>query len=118
MSGGQADTAAAELRVALAVLDDLADLVAEGETVFAASADRRARVRQLWIVVGSRLKNYCEVMDIPRATGPFGLAIGFRHILTYGRPDRVDDTIVWLTSLHDLAALRGAVSETLDAVGA
>jgi uncharacterized protein with HEPN domain len=110
-------TARAELQGALQTLDDLAALVAEDERAFASSADRRARVRYLWIVVGSRLKNYCQVMDIPRAAGPFVQAIGLRRTLAYARPDRVDDIIVWRTSVHDLPALREAVRETMDALG-
>lgn len=72
-------------------LDDLADLVAEDERAYASNVDRRARARCLWIVVGSRLKNYWQVMAIPRAAGPFGQAIGLRHTLAYARPDQVDD---------------------------
>ncbi|MHB8294466.1 MAG: ribonuclease HepT family protein [Acidimicrobiales bacterium] len=117
MSDGRAATARSELQGALAALDDLAALVAEGEHAYATSVDRRARVRYLWIVVGSRLKNYCQVMAIPRAAGSFGQAIGLRHTLAYARPDRVDDSIVWRTSVHDLPALRDDVSETVDALG-
>ena len=117
MSDRRLATASAELQGALEALDNLAALVAEGEPAYASSADRRARVRYLWIVVGSRLKNYCQVMAIPRAAGPFGQAIGLRHTLAYARPDRVDDIIVWRTSLHDLPALREAVRETVGALG-
>ena len=110
-------TARAQLQGALQALDDLAALVAEDERAYASSVDRRARVRYLWIVVGSRLKNYCQVMAIPRAAGPFAQAIGLRHTLAYARPDQVDDIIVWRTSVHDLPALREAVRETVDALG-
>ena len=110
-------TARAELQGALAALDELAALVREDEGAYASSGDRRARVRYLWIVVGSRLKNYCQVMAIPRAAGPFAQAIGLRHTLAYTRPDRVDDAVVWRTSVLDLPALREAVSETVGALG-
>lgn len=116
MSDRRLATARAELQGTLQALDDLAAL-AEDERAYASSADRRARVLYLWIVVGSRLKNYCQVMAIPRATGSFGQAIGLRHTLAYARPDRVDDTIVWRTSVYDLPILREAVRETMDALG-
>jgi hypothetical protein len=59
-------------------------------------------VRYLWIVIGSRLKNYCQLMGIARAIGDLGQAIGFRHTLAYVRPAHVDDEIVWRTSRDDL----------------
>ena len=117
MSDRRLATARAQLQGALQALDDLAALVAEDERAYASSVDRRARVRYLWIVVGSRLKNYCQVMAIPRAAGTFGQAIGLRHTLAYARPDQADDIIVWRTSVHDLPALREAVHETVDALG-
>jgi hypothetical protein len=69
-------------------------------------------VRYLWIVIGSRLKNYCQLMGIARAIGDLGQAIGFRHTLAYVRPARVDDEIVWRTSRDDLEPLRAAVRQT------
>ena len=80
----------------------------EDESAYESSAHRRARVHYLWIVVGSRLKNYCKVMAISRAAGSFGQAIGLRHILASTGPGQVDDGIVWRTSVNELPALREA----------
>ena len=89
-------------------LDELGALVTEDESAYESSAHRRARVHYLWIVVGSRLKNYCKVMAISRAAGSFGQAIGLRHILASTGPGQVDDGIVWRTSVNELPALREA----------
>lgn len=117
MSPDRRATARTELAAVLEVLGELAGLAAEGASVYRSSEDRRARVRYLWIVAGGRLKNYCQVMGIPRASGQFGQAIGLRQTLAYARPDRVDDEVVWRTSIHDLPALRETVQETVDALG-
>jgi hypothetical protein len=110
-------SARAELLGVLETLDEIAVLVAEGEQAYEESVDRRQRVRYLWIVAGSRLKNYCQLMGIARAIGDLGQAIGFRHTLAYMRPARVDDQIVWRTSTDDLGRLREAVLETERALG-
>ncbi len=116
MNDSQLASARAELAGALEALDELATVVAEGAEAFRASADRRQRARYLWIVVGSRLKNYCQLVGIARATGVLGQAIGFRHTLAYLPPSRVDDDIVWRTSTNDLHRLSEAVRETLHAL--
>jgi hypothetical protein len=97
VNNSQLASARAELAGALEALDELATIVAEGVEAFRASADRRQRARYLWIVVGSRLKNYCQLVDIPRAAGELGQAIAFRHTLAYSVPSRVSDDIVWRT---------------------
>jgi hypothetical protein len=116
VNNSQLASARAELAGALEALEELATVVAEGVDAFRASADRRQRARYLWIVVGSRLKNYCQLMGIARATGVLGQAIGFRHTLAYLPPSRVDDDIVWRTSTDDRGRLAEAVRETLRAL--
>lgn len=114
--GAQAG-ARTELQAALHVMGELSSVVLEGPVVYRASSDRRQRVRYLWIVVGGRLKNYCEMMGIARAGGDLAGAIGFRHVLAYGMPDSIDDEIVWSTSIEDLPRLITVVRETLNALG-
>ena len=105
-----------ELHGATEVLDAIAALVAEGQRAFDASADRRAHLSYLWIVVGSRLKNHCAVLDIPRATGEFAKAIALRQKLAYARPSKRDDELVWTTSLQDAPRLARDVAETAAAM--
>ncbi len=81
--------ARAELLAAAEALTDIADLVAEGRERYEASADCRAHLRYLWIVVGSRLKNHGAVLHIPRATGEFAQAIALRDKLAYTAPGRM-----------------------------
>jgi hypothetical protein len=106
-----------ELIGALEALGEVGELVADGEKAFWESTDRRQRVRYLWIVVGSRLKNYCQLVDIPRAAGELGQAIAFRHTLAYSVPSRVSDDIVWRTSVDDLERLQETIRETENALG-
>lgn len=117
MSNGQTASARAELLGALEALGDLEQLVSAGEQSFRESLDRRQRARYLWIVAGSRLKNYCQLVDIPRAAGEMGQAIGFRHTLAYSSPSRVSDDIVWRTSVTDLPRLMAVIRETARALG-
>lgn len=72
-----------ELHGALEALRAIGELVADGHESFEAEADHRAHLCYLWIVVGSRLKNHCAVLDISRATGEFAKAIAFRQKLAY-----------------------------------
>ena len=106
-----------ELLAALEALGEVGELVADGEEAFWESTDRRHRARYLWIVVGSRLKNYCQLVDIPRATGEMGQAIAFRHTLAYSVPSRISDDIVWRTSVDDLGRLQEVIRETGQALG-
>ncbi len=91
--------------------------MAEGKEPFRSGADRRQRLRYLWIVAGSRFKNYCQVIGVSRAVGELGQAIGFRHVLAYTSVSEVDDAIVWRTSVKDLQRLREAVIATERALG-
>jgi hypothetical protein len=117
VSDGQPARARAELVGALEALGELEQLVLAGEAAFRESLDRRQRVRYLWIVAGSRLKNYCQLIDIPRAAGEMGQAIGFRHTLAYSAPSRVSDDVVWRTSVGDLPRLTEVIRETANALG-
>ena len=117
MSSEHIATARAELLGATEALDELSELVADGEQAFRDNIDRRQRARYLWIVAGSRLKNYCQLVDIPRAAGEMGEAIGFRHTLAYSAPSRVSDDIVWRTSVEDRPRLQNDVRETEQALG-
>ena len=109
--------AADELHGASEALDAIGALVAEGREPFEASADRRAHLCYLWVVVGSRLKNHCAVLDIPRATGEFAKAIAFRQKLAYQRPSKRDDDLLWTASVSDAPRLARDISDTLTAMG-
>jgi hypothetical protein len=108
--------AADELHATLEALDAIHDLIAEGRSAFDEDPDRRGHLSYLWIVVGSRLKNHCAVLDIPRATGRFAEAIAFRQKLAYTRPSKREDDFVWLSSVRDAPTLADEVRETLGAL--
>lgn len=108
--------AADELHGASDALASIGSLVSEGRERFEASADRRAHLCYLWIIVGSRLKNHCAVLDIPRATGEFAMAIAFRQKLAYERPSKRDDALVWTASVEDAPKLARDITDTLAAI--
>lgn len=106
-----------ELAGALEALDGIGVIAAGGQDGFNASLDRRRHAAYLWIVAGSRLKNYCDVMGISRATGELAQAISFRHLLAYRRPSFVDFGVVWRSSVEDAPSLHRVIEEisaTLD----
>jgi hypothetical protein len=116
VSDGAAAAARSELDAVAGALEQLVTVVAEGERAYRLSTDRRGRVRYLWIIVGSRLKNYYQVIGPIDAVGEFAHAIGLRHVLAYRRPDEIDDDIVWSTSVEDLPRLKHAVDEAVTAL--
>lgn len=109
--------AADELHGALEGLEGIAALVEQGRAAFDANPDLQAHLSYLWIVVGSRLKNHCAVLDIPRATGEFAKVIAFRQKLAYERPSKRDDVLVWAASVEDAPRLSRDIADTLAAMG-
>ena len=116
MTPEQRERARTELLVAADVLNRLSVLVAQGRELYDAEADRRAHVRYLWIVVGSRLKNYSAVLSAPRASGTLAHAVGLRQKLAYTAPQRIDDDLVWRTSEDEVLDLSAAISATVEAL--
>lgn len=103
-------------REELAAADSAAAVLAgvhDGDWDDAAHAQR---VRYLWIVIGSRLKNHAAALRVARSTGEFGQAIAFRHKLAYSAPDDIDDAIVREACRRDLPVLRQAIAEALAAL--
>jgi hypothetical protein len=95
-----------ELLGALEALGEVAELVADGERAFWESTDRRQRIRYLWIVVGSRLKNYCQLVDIPRAAGELGIPPSALARLT-----RVLDSLTRSEHLFQLVDCQSSVGQ-------
>lgn len=114
--GPREQQAREELDAALEALDEISSAVGAGQSGSQVGVDRIRQLAYLWIVVGSRLKNYCEVLGIPRASGEFADAIDFRHVLAYRRPSRLSVEVVWRTSVEDAPSLRRAIDEARDAL--
>lgn len=66
--------------------------------------------------MGSRLKNHCVVLDLPRATGEFAKAIAFRQKLAYERPSKRYNELVWAASVEDAPGLARDITDTLVAM--
>ena len=116
MTPAQRERARTELLVAGNVLNDLSTLVSQGRELYDTEADRRAHVRNLWIVVGSRLKNSSAVLAAPRASGRLAHAIGLRQKLAYTAPQRINDDLVWRTSEDEAPELTAEISATVEAL--
>lgn len=72
-----------ELLVAQSTLEEIRRIIAAAGW---ADVHVRGHIRYLWVVVGSRLKNYCDQLEVSRAEGPFAHAIAMRHVLAYKDP--------------------------------
>lgn len=106
-----------ELAVAAKTLDALTALVGATEKAEpAVSTHRAGHLRYPWVVIGSRLKNYCEQRHITRAGGEFGNAIGLRHKLAYSDPDEIDDRVVEAAARDDAPRRRTEIAAALDAL--
>jgi hypothetical protein len=86
-----------ELDAGLAALSEIEAFDVAEETAFFENIDRQRHMIYLWIVVGSRLKNYCSLRGIGRASGHLGRAIALRDKLAYSDPAHVAPSIVWTT---------------------
>lgn len=116
MNASRRRAARAELEAAVDALTRIGALVVEGHERYKAEEDRRAHLRYLWIVVGSRLKNHAEALRVPRSAGAFAHAIAFRHVLAYRAPSQVDDELVWTTSVEDAPVLAEEIAATITAL--
>ncbi|MEX1165110.1 MAG: hypothetical protein WEB03_16180 [Nitriliruptor sp.] len=105
MTPQQRRQARIELWAAEDALARISELTGEGRERYDLEADRRAHLRYLWIVAGSRLKNHSTVLGITRAAGGFAPAIALRNKLAYTAPGRIDDGQVWVTSVEDAPVL-------------
>lgn len=101
----------------LAAADQAAAILADVHDGDWGDAAHAQRVRYLWIVIGSRLKNHAAVLHVARSTGEFGQAIAFRHKLAYSAPRDIDDSIVQQACHRDLPGLRREIAEALAALG-
>lgn len=110
MTASEREAARSELAAAENALAAVVGLLTPEEQAHD-SAHVRAHARYLWIVVGSRLKNYCAIVGIDRARGTLGAAIAMRHKLAYSDPDQIDDRTVRRATLVDAAVLAAAIED-------
>jgi hypothetical protein len=107
---------AAELEAALASLERIAERVEEGRALFHRSDDRQLTMVFLWTNVGSQLKQFCRLLDIPAGTEPFAGPIRMRDKLVYGSVQSIDPVVIWDTCVVNGPELHELVSDLLAAL--
>jgi hypothetical protein len=118
MTPRQRRRARAELATAAAVLDRLAAFVDRDDDGDRSDPDRNGHLRYLWIVVGSRLKNYGVVVRAPRASGRLAGAVALRNKLAYAEPESVNDRRLWGTTVEHARPLATEISDLMAALEA
>ncbi|MGQ0717358.1 MAG: hypothetical protein ACT4NP_08580 [Pseudonocardiales bacterium] len=71
------------LGFALEALDEIDALVDSGRHEFAASLDRQRALAFCWIAVGSALKDYIRIAQLPARQEPLSSPIRFRDRLAH-----------------------------------
>lgn len=90
-----------ELDQALEALEAIRLLRNEGPEAFHNSEVRRWALAYLWITVGSALKQFCRLRDIPQNSSPFPGPIRMRDRLCYRPPSTLSGRILWDTCRND-----------------
>lgn len=94
------------LGFALEALDEVDALVGYGHREFAASLDRQRALAFCWIAVGSALKDYTRIAQLPTRQEPLSSPIRFRDRLAHQALSQLDADLLWRVSIERVALLR------------
>ncbi|MGQ0772930.1 MAG: HepT-like ribonuclease domain-containing protein [Pseudonocardiales bacterium] len=97
------------LGFALEALDEIDTLVGYGYDEFAASLDRQRALALCWIAVGSALKDYVRVAQLPARQEPLSSPIRFRDRLAHQSLSQLDALLLWRVSIGRVAELRAVL---------
>lgn len=97
------------LGFALEALDEIDTLVGQGYDEFAASLDRQLALAFCWIAVGSALKDYTRVAQLPARQEPLSSPIRFRDRLAHQSLSRLDALLLRRVSSERVAELRAVL---------
>jgi uncharacterized protein with HEPN domain len=94
------------LGFALEALDEIDTLVGHGRPEFAASLDRQRAMAFCWIAVGSALKDYARIAQLPAQQEPLSSPIRFRDRLAHQALSQLDADLLWRVSTERVTQLR------------
>lgn len=94
------------LGFALEALDEIDAIVGHGRSKFAASRDRQRALAFCWIAVGSALKDYTHIANLPVRQEPLSSPIRFRDRLAHQSLSQLDADLLWRVSAERVAELR------------
>jgi uncharacterized protein with HEPN domain len=97
------------LGFALEALDEIDTLIGHGYDEFTASLDRQRALAFCWIAVGSALKDYTRVAQIPARQEPLSSPIRFRDRLAHQSLSLLDPLLLWQVSVERVAELRAVL---------
>ncbi|MGH3832219.1 MAG: HepT-like ribonuclease domain-containing protein [Pseudonocardiaceae bacterium] len=94
------------LGFALEALDEIDTLVGHGRQEFADSLDRQRALAFCWIAVGSALKDYTRISQLPARQEPLSSPIRFRDRLAHQALSQLDAELLWRVSTERVRQLR------------
>jgi hypothetical protein len=97
------------LGFALEALDEIDTIVGCGYGEFVTSLDRQRALAFCWIAVGSALKDYTRVEQLPTRQEPLSSPIRFRDRLAHQSLSQLDPLLLWRVSVERVAELRAVL---------
>jgi uncharacterized protein with HEPN domain len=94
------------LGFALEALEEIDTLVGHRHQEFAASLDRQRALAFCWIAVGSALKDYTRIAQLPAGQEPLSSPIRFRDRLAHQALSQRDADLLWRVSTKRVIELR------------
>lgn len=92
------------------VLDQIAEVVAEGRAAYDREPRQRWAIERLWIYAGNLAERHCREHDIHDGVEPWSELIGARHVYAHYTPDHIVPDRVWNETTEALERLRQTVA--------
>jgi len=94
------------------VLDQIAELIAEGREAFDDDPRQRWSVERLWIYAGNLADRHCREAGVDHGTEPWAELVRTRNLYAHYAPDQIVADRVWYETTEDIQRLRQAVAAT------
>lgn len=94
------------LRFATEALDEVEAIVSRGRSEFAASLDRQRALAFCWIAVGSALKDYAHIAELPARQEPLSSPIRLRDRIAHQSLSPLDADVLWRVSTERVSDLQ------------
>lgn len=98
------------LGFALEALGEIDAIVSRGHSEFATSLDRQRALALCWIAVGSALKDYVHIAELPARQEPLSSPIRFRDRIAHQSLSQLDADVLWRVSTERVSDLRAILA--------
>lgn len=92
------------------VLDQIAELAAEGRDVFDGDRRQRWSIERLWIYAGNLAARHCREAGMDDGVEPWAELVRTRNFYAHYTPDQIVADRLWHDTTQDIERLRQAVS--------